>query len=109
MNYAGVLEMRLKDFHETFKNDFQDRKFVIDYLQDCFEEGGINLFISALKDVVKAHQSYPDSQDNLLEKDNFLYNFLEYQNPTFTEVCQVLQMLDLELKIQLLSSTSIVA
>jgi hypothetical protein len=101
--------MKLKDFHEIFKNDFQDRKFVIDYLQDCFEEGGINLFISALKDVVKAYQFFAENQDNILEQNRFLCHFLEHQNPTFTEVYQVLNILELELKIQLLSSTPTVA
>ncbi len=46
--------MKLKDFHETFREDLKDPQFAAGYLQDCLEEGGIGLFISALKDVVRA-------------------------------------------------------
>ena len=101
--------MKLKSFHETFKSDFQDRQFVIDYLQDCFEEGSIILFISALKDIVKFRQDFDQNPDKPYEKDKLLRQFLEHQNPTFSEVYQVLKMLELDLKFQLLPSSSAVA
>ena len=49
--------MKLKDFHETFSSDLQNGEFVLEYLQESLEEGGIILFISALKDVVKVYQN----------------------------------------------------
>jgi DNA-binding phage protein len=101
--------MKLKNFHETFKSDFQDRQFVVDYLQDCFEEGGIILFISALKDIVKVHQDFLQNPDKRFEKDKLLSQFLVHQNPSFSEVYQVLKMLELDLKLKLLPSTSAVA
>jgi DNA-binding phage protein len=60
--------MRLKDFHETFKNDFQDREFALSYLQDCLEEGGITLFISALQDIVKVYLLTLQNHDKSLAK-----------------------------------------
>jgi DNA-binding phage protein len=101
--------MKLKNFHETFKSDFQDSQFVIDYLQDCFEEGGIILFISALKDIVKIRQDLLQNSGKHFEKDKLLSQFLEHRNPSFSDVYQVLKMLELDLKVQLLPSTSAVA
>ena len=60
--------MKLKDFHETFSSDLQDREFVLGYLQECLEEGGIYLFISALKDVVTVYQSNHDCLDKKNEE-----------------------------------------
>lgn len=60
--------MKLKDFHETFSSDLQDREFVLGYLQECLEEGGIYLFISALKDVVTVYQSNHDCLDKKMKK-----------------------------------------
>lgn len=101
--------MKLKDFHETFRSDLQDREFVLGYLQECLEEGGIYLFISALKDVVTVYQSNHDSLDNKNKEKNTLDKFLKSQNPTLIEVDQVLNILDLKLQVQLLSPTSTVA
>jgi len=100
--------MRLKDFHETFSSDLQDREFILGYLQECLEEGSIILFISALKDVVKVYQNDHDYFDKTNDENNTLTNFLQNQNPTLVEVYKVLQILDLDLKLKLSSSTSVV-
>ncbi|MBR8826528.1 MAG: transcriptional regulator [Gomphosphaeria aponina SAG 52.96 = DSM 107014] len=100
--------MRLKDFCETFKSDFQEREFVVDYLQDCLEEGGITLFISALQELVKFYQINSKNPDKSLKQNSFLSQFLECQNPTFSEVYQVLKILELDLKLQLSSLNSTV-
>jgi DNA-binding phage protein len=47
--------MRLKDFCETFKDDLTDPEFVIGYLEDALEVGGVSLFIEALEDVVRVY------------------------------------------------------
>jgi DNA-binding phage protein len=101
--------MRLKDFHETFKNDFQDREFALSYLQDCLEEGGITLFISALKDIIKVYQISSQNHNISFDKESLFTQFLEHQNPTFSEVYQVLKTLELDLKLQLSPSTSTIA
>jgi DNA-binding phage protein len=90
--------MRLKDFHETFSNDLQDCEFVLGYLQESLEEGGIVLFISALKDVVKVYQSDHDYFNKTNDEQNILNNFLQHQNPTLVEVYKVLKTLDLDLQ-----------
>jgi len=101
--------MRLKDFHETFSSDLQDREFVLGYLEESLEEGGIILFISALKDVVKVYQNNYDYFDKTNENNKALNNFLQSQNPTFIEVYKVLKILELDLQLKLSSPASTVA
>lgn len=100
--------MRLKDFHETFSSDLQDREFILGYLQECLEEGGIILFVSALKDVVKVYQNEHDYCDDKNDYKNTLTDFLQNQNPTLVEVYKVLKILDLDLQLKLSSPTSAV-
>jgi len=100
--------MRLKDFHETFSSDLQDREFVLGYLEESLEEGGIILFISALKDVVKVYQNNYDYFDKTNENNKTLNNFLQSQNPTFIEVYKVLKILELDLQLKLSSPASTV-
>jgi DNA-binding phage protein len=91
--------MKLKSFHESFRQDLQDPEFVIVYLQDCLEEGGTELFISALKDVVNVALLSPEIQR---QQDDLFKDFIGTQNPTFFEVFQVLRFLELDFKLQLL-------
>jgi len=98
--------MRLKDFHETFSNDLQDRQFASEYLQESLEEGGIVLFISALKDMIRVYQNNRVHFEKIEEENTILNNFLKSQNPTFLEVYQVLKILDLDLQVQRSSSAS---
>jgi len=98
--------MRLKDFHETFSNDLQDRQFASEYLQESLEEGGIVLFISALKDMIRVYQNNRVHIEKSEEENTTLNNFLKRQNPTFLEVYQVLKILDLDLQVQRSSSAS---
>ncbi|AFZ49060.1 helix-turn-helix domain-containing transcriptional regulator [Dactylococcopsis salina] len=100
--------MKLKDFHETFSSDLQDREFVLGYLQESLEEGGIILFLSALKDVVKADQSNQDNFDKTNDEKNTLNHFLQSQHPTLVEVYKVLKILELDLQVKLLSPISTV-
>ena len=93
--------MKLKDFHETFREDLKDPQFAAGYLQDCLEEGGIGLFISALKDVVRACEIQSEGLVELKEKENLFREFVSTQQPTFTEVFQVLNALNLNLEFRL--------
>ncbi|PNW60312.1 UNVERIFIED_CONTAM: hypothetical protein BEN50_00425 [Euhalothece sp. KZN 001] len=101
--------MRLKDFHETFSNDLQDRQFASEYLQESLEEGGIILFLSALKDIIRVSQNNRVHFEKIEEENTILNNFLKRQNPTFLEVYQVLKILDLDLQVQRSSSASTIA
>lgn len=84
--------MRLKDFYETFKSDLTDKKFVIGYLEDALEEGGISLFISALRDVVIASQEHLNNQ---------LFNdLLNNDNPEMSLIFEVLNLLDLTINLK---------
>jgi DNA-binding phage protein len=90
--------MKLKSFHETFRQDLQDPEFVVSYLQDCLDEGGTALFISALKDVVKV---FLVSQEIQRQQECLLNDFIDDQDPTFFEIFHVLRVLDLDFRVQL--------
>jgi DNA-binding phage protein len=84
--------MRLKDFYETFKNDLTDQEFVIGYLEDALEEGGVFLFVSALRDVVIANQKQLNNQ---------LFNdFLNNESPEMSLIFEVLNMLGLTINLK---------
>ena len=99
-HYGGFTKMKLKSFHESFRQDLQDPLFVIGYLQDCLEEEGTELFISALKDVVNAALLIREIHR---QQEDLLKNFIGNQNPTFFEVFQVLRFLELDFRLQLLA------
>ncbi|AFZ48017.1 putative transcriptional regulator [Cyanobacterium stanieri PCC 7202] len=84
--------MKLKNFYETFRDDLMDQEFVIGYLEDALEEGGVSLFISALEDVVIVNQKHLDSQ---LFKD-----FLNNSNPEMSLVFKVLNLLGLTINLK---------
>ncbi len=84
--------MRLKDFYETFKSDLTDKEFVIGYLDDALEEGGINLFISALRDVVIANQERLNNQ--------LFNNFLNNENSEMSLIFEVLNLLGLTINLK---------
>jgi DNA-binding phage protein len=84
--------MRLKDFYETFKSDLADKEFVIGYLEDALEEGGVFLFLSALRDVVIANQEQLNNQ---------LFNdFLNNENPEMSLIFEVLNLLGLTINLK---------
>ncbi len=84
--------MRLKDFYETFKSDLMDQEFVIGYLEDALEEGGVSLFISALRDVVIANQEQLNNQ--------LFNNFLNNENPEISLIFEVLNLLGLTINLK---------
>ncbi|AFZ53306.1 hypothetical protein [Cyanobacterium aponinum] len=81
--------MKLKDFYKTFKSDLMtDKEFVIGYL----EEGGVSLFISALRDVVIASQEHLNNQ---------LFNdLLNNDNPEMSLIFEVLNLLGLTINLK---------
>ncbi|GEM_PF-6436957 len=84
--------MRLKDFCETFKEDLTDPEFVIGYLEDALEEGGVSLFIDALEDVVMVHQK--DSNNQLFS------DFLNHPRAEMSLVFEILNSLGLSINLK---------
>ena len=95
------MKMKLKDFSETFKEDLLNQEFALGYLQDCLEEGGISLFISALKDIIEVHQTNVLNHKEYQEKQILFKEFLNSKEPTFSMVYQVIQKLGIQWNLQL--------
>jgi DNA-binding phage protein len=91
--------MRLKDFSETFKEDLQDKEFILGYLKESLSEGGISLFILALRDIIEANQEQIDS-DNITLKRKLFRDFLSSQDPTFSMVYEVVKALGFHFDLQ---------
>ncbi|MGI0481471.1 transcriptional regulator [Geminocystis sp. CENA526] len=84
--------MKLKNFYETFKDDLMDKEFVIGYLEDALEEGGVSLFLSALEDVVIVNQKRLDTQ--------IFKDFLNNPKPEMSLVFKVLNLLGLTINLR---------
>lgn len=95
------MKMKLKDFSETFKEDLLNQEFTLGYLQDCLEEGGISLFISALKDIIEVHQKTLLNNQEYQNKQILFKEFLSSEDPTFSIVYQVIQSLGIQWNLQL--------
>ena len=84
--------MKLKNFYETFRDDLMDKEFVIGYLEDALQEGGVSFFISALEDVVIVNKKHLDDQ---------LFNdFLNNSNPEMSVVFKILNLLGLTINLR---------
>lgn len=84
--------MKLKDFCETFKDDLTDLEFVVGYLEDALEEGGVSLFIDALEDIVRVQQK--DSNNQLFSE------VLNHPSPEMSLVFEVLNSLGLSFNLK---------
>lgn len=84
--------MKLKDFCETFKDDLTNPEFVVGYLEDALEEGGVSLFIDALEDIVRVQQK--DSNNQLFSE------FLNHPRPEMSLVFEVLNSLGLSFNLK---------
>jgi len=84
--------MKLKNFYETFRDDLMDKEFVVGYLEDALEEGGVSFFISALEDVVIVNKK--DLNDQLFN------DFLNNSNPEMSVVFKILNLLGLTINLR---------
>ena len=55
----------MKDFNETFRDELTDPEFRAAYLQASLEEGGIETFLIALKDVARANNGVAQENSEL--------------------------------------------
>lgn len=84
--------MRLKNFYETFRDDLKDQEFVIGYLEDALEEGGISFFIKALEDVVQVNKNILDCQ--------LFDQFINDSDPKMSVVSAILNQLGLQINLK---------
>jgi hypothetical protein len=60
--------MKLKNFYETFRDDLMDKEFVIGYLEDALEEGGLRKYSHELKKLQNEPRLQPKETTEILDE-----------------------------------------
>jgi probable addiction module antidote protein len=96
--------MILKDFNETFESELTDPEFAALYLKAALQDNGMEGFLLALRNVIKASRT-PASEADLGRES--LYNALsESGNPHFATVQKLLCAIGLQLSFEPLHDSS---
>ena len=90
----------LKDFLETFSDELRDPDFAAEYLRVALEEDGMEGFLMALRDVIKANGGMSEVAKSAGLGRESMYKALSAQgNPEFKTVCAVLKALGMHLTV----------
>lgn len=92
--------MPLKDFNEILARDLQDPNAVAMYLEYALEDGGIETFLVALRNVAKAQGGMTElSLATSLRRESLYKTLSEQGNPEFKTLQAVLGALGLRFAI----------
>ncbi|GBF82218.1 addiction module antidote protein [Aphanothece sacrum] len=92
--------MKLRNFDEFIEEELQDSEFASAYLQEALEEGGIPLFLIALKQIVQAKKGLTNvAQETGLGIENLNKNLSEQGNPHLLTIEKVLKSIGMKLTI----------
>ena len=92
--------MPLKDFNEILARDLQDPEAVALYLEYALEDGGIETFLVALRNVAKAQGGMTHlAQATALGRESLYKTLSEQGNPEFKTLQAVLGALGLRFSI----------
>ena len=89
-------------YEDGLYNDLQDQDFVIEYLNAAMEDNNADLFLIALRDVVKARQGGIAimAEETNLSRQNLYAMLSQKGNPRLNNLVSVLQSLGLSLQIR---------
>ena len=94
--------MPLKDFHETFDDELTDRVFAVGYLEVALEENGLQGFLAALRNIVRANGGVAKIAESAGLGRESLYKALSKDgNPQLSTVASVLNALGLQVGVKL--------
>jgi probable addiction module antidote protein len=92
--------MKLRNFDEFINEELQNSEFASTYLQESLEEGGIPLFLIALRQVIQAKKGLTKVlQQTDLDQDNIYKTVFEQENPPLLTIEKVLKSLGMKLTI----------
>lgn len=78
----------------------QDTELTLGYLQDALENGGIKLFLLALKDIVEANKGINNTGNEAnLEKEKLFTEFLANKEPQLVTIEKVLKSLGFQMSV----------
>jgi probable addiction module antidote protein len=102
--------MKLKDFDETFAPDLSDPEFAAAYLAECLSYDEPEVFLLALRNVVKANSNMSEISRKLDASRASLYTALSNGgNPTYHTLRDVLGMVGLQLSVTVAGEPSAVS
>ncbi len=92
--------MKLKDFNETFAVELRDPQFAATYLEYALEDGGVETFLVALRNVAKAQGGMTQiAQATALGRESLYKTLSEQGNPEFKTLQAVLGALGMRFSI----------
>lgn len=96
--------MKLKDMHESLDHELTDPEYAALYLNDALNDGSVEEFLLALRNVVQANQGMSKLAVNTELGRESLYKALsESGNPQFMTINKVLAALGLQFSIKQLN------
>ncbi|MGL4883212.1 MAG: addiction module antidote protein [Waterburya sp.] len=97
--------MKLKDFDEVFSKELQDPEFIREYLEAALEENGIQSFLVALQNVIRATEGMSKTSEIAGVGRESLYKSLSKSgNPQIVTVDKILRQIGLRFSITNLTS-----
>jgi probable addiction module antidote protein len=97
--------MKLKSFDEVFSKELKDPEFIREYLEAALEENGIQAFLVALQNVIRATEGMTKTSEIAGVGRESLYKSLsESGNPQIVTVDKILRQIGLRFSITNLTS-----
>jgi probable addiction module antidote protein len=92
--------MKLKSFDEVFSKELKDPEFVREYLEAALEEDGIQAFLVALQNVIRATEGMTKTSEIAGVGRESLYKSLsELGNPQIVTVDNILRQIGLRFSV----------
>jgi probable addiction module antidote protein len=93
--------MKLKDMHESLNRELSDPEYAALYLNDALNDGSVEEFLLALRNVVRANRGMGKiASDTDLGRESLYKALSESGNPQFMTIQKVLTALGLQLSIE---------
>jgi probable addiction module antidote protein len=104
-NYGRNRKMKLKDFDEVFSKELKDPDLIREYLEAALEENGIQAFLVALQNVIRATEGMTKTSEIAGVGRESLYKSLSKSgNPQIVTVDKILRQIGLRFSITNLTS-----
>jgi probable addiction module antidote protein len=92
--------MKFHDFDNIIEQELTDPQFAQGYLQEALDEGGIPLFLLALRHLVQAQQGFSNlAQETGLGRESLYKSLSENGNPQLVTIDKVLKSLGMKISI----------
>jgi probable addiction module antidote protein len=92
--------MKLRNFDDLIFEELQNQEFAEGYLQDALEEGGIPLFLGALKQIIQVQKGLQKvSEETGIVPEYLVENLSENGNPHLINIEKILETMGLKLTI----------